>query len=126
MHTAKAQSYAAAEQTDMALRLAFFRDSRCISLHHEVLDIASVCDRVDADALAEDLDTGSARGAMMRDYREYHDKVQGSPHFFLPDGSDVHNPGINLRWEGEPGAGSPVVENDTPGAYEVLVRRALG
>ncbi len=42
----------AAEQLDMALRLAFFRDSRCISLHHEILDIASGCDRVDTDALA--------------------------------------------------------------------------
>lgn len=126
VHAAKAQSYAAAEQLDMALRLAFFRDSRCVSLRHEILDIASACDRVDTDALAEALDTGSARGAMMRDYREHRDDVQGSPHFFLADGSDVHNPGIGLRWEGEPGAGYPVVEDDDPGAYDALVRRALG
>lgn len=62
VHAAKAQSYAAAEQLDMALRLAFFRDSRCISLHHEILDIASGCDRVDTDALVEALDTGARAG----------------------------------------------------------------
>jgi hypothetical protein len=41
----------------MALRLAFFRDSRCISMLHEVVDVASGRDRVDADdpAVHEDL-----------------------------------------------------------------------
>jgi hypothetical protein len=123
---AKTQSYAAAEQLDMALRLAFFRDSRCVSLHHEILDIASACDQVNTDALAGALDAGSARGAMMRDYRERRDDIQGSSYFFLPDGSDVPNPGIGLRWEGEPGAGYLVGKNDDPGAYDALVRRALG
>jgi predicted DsbA family dithiol-disulfide isomerase len=42
VHAAKAQSAAAAEQLDMALRLAFFRDSRCISMLHEVVDVARV------------------------------------------------------------------------------------
>ncbi|MCX5205545.1 DsbA family protein [Streptomyces sp. NBC_00237] len=125
VHAAKAQSYAAAEQLDMALRLAFFRDSRCISLQHEILDVASGCDQVDTDALAEALDTGSARASMIRDYREHRDEIQGSPHFFLADGTDTHNPGIELRWEGEPGAGYPVVEHDDPHAYDTLVQQAL-
>jgi predicted DsbA family dithiol-disulfide isomerase len=125
VHAAKMQSLEAAEQLDMALRLAFFRDSRCISLLHEILDIAQECDRVDSDELGAALDEGRARGTMMRDYRSHRDDVQGSPHFFLPDGSDVHNPGIQLRWEGEPGAGYPIVEHDDPQAYDELVARAL-
>ena len=37
VHAAKSQSLSAASK-DTALRLAFFRDSRCISLLHEVID----------------------------------------------------------------------------------------
>jgi predicted DsbA family dithiol-disulfide isomerase len=121
VHAAKAQSAAAAEQLDMALRLAFFRDSRCISMLHEVVDVARGCDRVDADALAAALEDGRARGAMMADYRTHADEVQGSPHFFLADGSDVHNPGISLHWSD---AGYPLVDTDDPDVYEDLVRRA--
>ncbi|RBY82910.1 dithiol-disulfide isomerase [Geodermatophilus sp. TF02-6] len=121
VHAAKAQSAAAAEQLDMALRVAFFRDSRCISMLHEVVDVARGCDSVDADALATALDDGRARGAMMADYRAHVDEVQGSPHFFLADGSDVHNPGISLHWAD---AGYPLVDADDPDVYEDLVRRA--
>lgn len=108
----------------MALRLAFFRDSRPIHLQYELLDIAAQCPHVDADELGRMLDAGTARQAMMADYRSAVDRVQGSPHFFLADGSDVHNPGITLRWVGEPGAGFPIVEKDDPSAIADLVRRA--
>ena len=37
------------------------------------------------------------------------DPVKGSPHVFLPDGSDVHNPGIDFEWHGEHGKGFSVV-----------------
>jgi predicted DsbA family dithiol-disulfide isomerase len=40
VHAAAAQSPQAGEQLDMALRLAFLRDSRRISLLHEVVDVA--------------------------------------------------------------------------------------
>jgi hypothetical protein len=33
-------------------------------------------------------------------------------------------PCIKLRWEGEPGAGSPVVDEDDPSAMDQLVQRA--
>ncbi|MFC8190641.1 DsbA family protein [Cellulomonas sp. NPDC057328] len=124
VHAAKDQSLVAAEQLDMALRLAFFRDSRPISLQHEVLDVAGGCDAVDVDALRDALDEGRARGPMMRDYRARADDVQGSPHFFLQDGSDVHNPGVELHWVGEAGAGFPVVDAYEPEAFADLVRRA--
>lgn len=70
------------------------------------------------------LDAGTAREEMIRDYRAHVDQVQGSPHFFLADGSDVHNPGITLHWVGEPGAGFPIVDADDTGPIAELVRRA--
>jgi predicted DsbA family dithiol-disulfide isomerase len=124
VHAAKAQSRAAAEELDMALRRAFFRDCRPITLLHEILDIAADCPAVDAEALQAALEDGRARGAMMADYREHHEEVQGSPHWFFADGSEVHNPGIELHWVGEAGAGFPVVDADDPAAMAALVRHA--
>jgi predicted DsbA family dithiol-disulfide isomerase len=124
VHAAKRQSTPAAEDLDMALRHAFFTDSRPIALLHEIVDVAAACDGVDEDALRRDLDEGTARADMMRGYRDNVDDVQGSPHFFLADGSDVHNPGIELHWEGDPGAGFPVVDSDDPSAFDTLLQRA--
>ena len=126
VHAAKEQSPHAAEQLDMALRLAFWRDSRCISMRHEILDVAAGCDRVDVDRLREALDSGRARGPMMRTYLGCRDAVQGSPHFFLPDGTDVHNPGVSMHQVGKPGAGFLVVDADHPEVYDQMVRRAAG
>ena len=52
VHAAKDQSLQAAEELAMALRLAFWRDSRCVSLLHEILDVAGRCPHVDAGRLA--------------------------------------------------------------------------
>jgi predicted DsbA family dithiol-disulfide isomerase len=125
VHAAKRQSAQAAESLDMALRHAFFADSRPISLLHEIIDVAAGCDGIDCDALRQDLDDGTARAEMMRGYRQHTDDVQGSPHFFLADGSDVHNPGVEFHWEGEPGEGFPVVDVDDPSALDQLVQRAV-
>ncbi|MFV2115954.1 DsbA family protein [Micromonospora sp. LOL_025] len=124
VHAAKEQSPAAAEDLDLALRMAFFRDSRCISLRHEILDIADGCPSLDTSRLADALDTGRARDAMMRDYQRHRDDVQGSPHLFFADGHQVHNPGITMHWVGEPGAGFPVVDADDPAVFADLVARA--
>ena len=126
VHAAKRQSLRASEQLDYALRMAFFRDSRCISMRHVVVDVAAHCDQVDLTVLERALDDGAARAEMMRSYRERVDDVQGSPHFFLADGSDVHNPGITLHWIGPPGKGFPTVDADDPTAVDRLVRRAAG
>jgi hypothetical protein len=71
----------------MALRQAFFSNSRPIALLHEIVEVADGCDSVDADALRRDLDEGSAHAEMMHGYRQHVDDVKGSPHFFLADGS---------------------------------------
>lgn len=124
VHAAKRQSVVAAEKLDMALRQAFFADSRPIALLHEIVQVAQSCPEVDSATLRDDLDTGAARAEMMSRYRREAGSVQGSPHFFLQDGSDVHNPGVQLHWEGRPGAGFPVIDSDDPAAMDALVRRA--
>lgn len=125
VHAAKDQGLAVAEELDWALRLAFFRDSRCITLLHEVLDVASSCPSVDGERLREALVDGRARGPMLRQMASDREHVQGSPHLFFADGTDVHNPGIELHWQGDPGEGYPVVDRDDASVWDGLVRRAV-
>lgn len=124
VHAAKRQSPRAAEEVDMALRLAFWRDSRCISMRHEILRVAAGCDEVDVDELRGVIDSGQARQSMMDTYLRYRELVQGSPHCFLADGSDVHNPGIKFHQVGKTAAGLIVVDCDEPSVYDDLVRQA--
>jgi hypothetical protein len=106
-----------AEDLDRALRRAFFHDSRCISLRSVVLDVAN---GVGADVEAA-LDDGRCRRAVIDDLAlARSSSVKGSPHAFLPDGSDVHNPGIELHWD----AGKPVIDGDDPKVWDELVIRA--
>jgi predicted DsbA family dithiol-disulfide isomerase len=125
VQAAKEQSLEASEALDRALRVAMFGQSRCISLRHVILDVAGSCPSVDADGLAEALDDGRARRALTDQCQEATgDQVKGSPHLFLPDGTDVHNPGVAMRWEGEKGKGFPVVESDDASVYADLLTRA--
>ena len=41
-----------------------------------------------------------------------------------PDGTEVHNPGVKMSWEGEHGFGFPVVSKDDPSIFEDLLKRA--
>lgn len=121
----KEQSRRAAEELDYALRHAFFAESRCVSMRHVVLDVARSVAGVDVDALERALDDGRARRHVVRQWHEAVDgPVKGSPHVFLPDGSDHANPGIAMHWAGEHGRGFPVVDRDDPSVYEELLQRA--
>lgn len=124
VQAAKAQGLHASERLDRALRLAFFRDGSCISLRHEILDVARRVDVVDVDGLEAALDDGSARALLMRSFVSAREIARGSPHVFLPDGSDFTNPGIEHHWDGEQGRGFPRVDRDDPSIYDELVRRA--
>jgi predicted DsbA family dithiol-disulfide isomerase len=117
----------ASEHLDRALRVALFGQSRCISLRHVVLDVA--CQALGGDAaesLREALDTGVARSAVLDqcETARTSNRVKGSPHLFLPDGTDAHNPGVELHWQGDHGKGFPVVDHDDPAVYKSLLEAA--
>ena len=125
VQAAKEQSLAASERLDRALRVALFGASKTISMRHEILAVAESCQGVDCAALQEAIDSGRARAAVMEQQAEAEgDHIKGSPHVFLPEGSDVHNPGIDLEWHGEHGEGFPIVKSDDPTVYEDILRRA--
>ena len=124
VEAAKEQGLEASEHLDRELRRAFFGASRCISLRSVILDVAAGCGRVDADALADALDDGRARRAMLDAHWSTNDVVSGSPHVFLPDGTDAHNPGIEFHWEGEGGSKRLVVDADDRSVHDDLVQRA--
>jgi predicted DsbA family dithiol-disulfide isomerase len=127
VQAAKEQDLAASEELDRALRVAFFGRSRCISLHSVILEVAGECESVDVDRLREALDDGRARRMVTGQHRAASSDgsgVKGSPHLFLPDGTDVHNPGLDLHWEGEHGIGFPVITGDDPEVYTDLLQRA--
>ncbi len=127
VQAAREQSVAAAEELDRGLRRAFWGESRCISLRHVILEVANECESVDVAALAEALDSGRARQRIFDDWEIARgDEVSGSPHLFLPDGHNVPNPGVEMRWEGDDGQGGgfPVIVVDDPTVYDDLLRRA--
>lgn len=122
---AKEQGLAASEQLDLGLRRAFWAESRCISHRKVILDVAADTGAVDVDALAEALDDGRARRALSDQAALARtDRVNCSPHLFLPDGSDHANPGIDVGWEGAYGIGWPVIASDDPKVYEDILLRA--
>jgi predicted DsbA family dithiol-disulfide isomerase len=123
---AKAQSLRASEHLDRALRKAFWVESRSISHRQVILDVAGELDgSCDVDRLAADLDSGTYRRALMDDFAvSQTEEVRGSPHLFFADGTDAHNPGISVHWEGPWAAGYPVVDDDDPKVYDDIVRRA--
>lgn len=125
VQAAKEQGLEASEQLDRALRVALFGESKTISMRHEILAVAEACGKVDCAALQEAIDSGRARAAVMEQQSEAEGvHIKGSPHIFSADGSDVHNPGIELEWHGEHGEGFPIVKSDDPTVYEDILRRA--
>jgi predicted DsbA family dithiol-disulfide isomerase len=124
VQAAKQQGLHVSEKLDRALRVAFFRDGCCLSLRHEILDVAARVDVLDEQPLAAALDAGSARRALMRSFGTGRDVAKGSPHLFLVDGAEFANPGIEMRWSGEHGRGFPRIVSDDPSIYDDVVRRA--
>lgn len=117
----------ASETLDRALRVALFGQSRCISMRHVVLEVAREALGPElAETLREALDSGVARSAVLDqcETARTSNEVKGSPHLFLPDGTNVHNPGIEMHMQGEHGRGFPVVDADDPEVYKHLLEVA--
>ncbi|MFI7032746.1 DsbA family protein [Microbispora rosea] len=125
VQAAKEQGFAASEQLDLALRRAFWAESRCISHRKVILDAAASTGVVDVNALAAALDDGRARRALSEQAAiAATDRVNCSPHLFLSDGTDHANPGIEVGWAGSYGIGWPVVSSDDPSVFEDILKRA--
>ena len=124
---AKLQSHAASEELDRGLRRAFWGESRCISLRHVILEVATECETVDVGALGEALDDGRARRALFDDWTVARgDEVRGSAHLFAPDGTNAQNPGIEIGWrEDGAGGGAAFLASEDPGAIEDFLRAAV-
>jgi predicted DsbA family dithiol-disulfide isomerase len=125
VRAARLQSAGAAERLDRALRVALFSHAQCISMRHVILEVARNCEGVDAKHLAQMLDEGRARRRVIEEWRRARaGDVKGSPHLFLHDGTDAHNPGVEMHWEGKPGTGFPVIDRDCPEVIDELLIKA--
>lgn len=124
---AKEQGLGASEDLDRALRRGFWTESRSIAHRAVILELAGTTGTVDVAALAEALDSGRHRATLMADYAVAQtDAVNGSPHLFFADGTDQHNPGVAVHWEGPWAAGFPVVDKYDPSWAETVLRRTAG
>ncbi|MFB7787383.1 DsbA family oxidoreductase [Streptomyces vinaceus] len=91
------------DELDEALRRAFYNDSKCISVHAVILDVAEQCEHVDAKALAQALARGSGRAEVYAQWRTAEGpQIQGSPHLFAEGDYAAHNPGATFTWTGSP------------------------
>ncbi len=122
VYAAKHQGLGVSDRFDRALRKAFFGEQRCISMQHEILAVAKSVDGLDADAVESALRTGDFRHRLFADMDAgTSDKVKGSPHVFLADGRNFHNPGIEMHWEGK---AFPVVDSYDANIYDEIVKAA--
>lgn len=125
VRAARMQGVDAAEELDLALREGLFGAARNISLLPEILEVARECDGVDADRLEDDMWSGRARPSLRDEVEQARrEDVKGSPHLFFADGSEVHNPGIEMHWAGPREGGFPRVTKHDASIYDRLLERA--
>jgi len=121
----KEQGLGASEQLDLALRKAFWAESKSIANYHVILDAAESTGVVDVPELAAALDDGRARRALSEQAAiSATEVVNCSPHLFLPDGTDHANPGIEVGWAGDYGVGWPIIGAVDPHAVDDLLKRS--
>lgn len=92
---AERQSLELADELDWALRVAFFAQSRCISLRHVLLDTAQSVG-LEMGRFAEDFDRGVTKYQVLAEAQEGWERlhVAGSPTFVLPSGKQISKVGL--------------------------------
>lgn len=92
---AERQNLALADELDWRIRVAFFAESRCISMRHVLIELADEAG-LDVERFTADFDSGVAKQQVVEEARRGWEtiKVDGSPTFVLPDGKQVSNPGL--------------------------------
>jgi len=127
VQAAKQQGLRASEELDRALRRAFWAESATIQIFATILAVAEATDGVDETLLEADIVAGVGRHAVWSDYEAAQtDQIQMSPHLFLPDGTNMTNPGLELHWQGDWAKGFPVIDSDDPTVYERILMGAAG
>jgi predicted DsbA family dithiol-disulfide isomerase len=92
---AERQSLALADDLDWAIRVAFFAESRCISLRHVLLELAQQVG-LEMERWAFDFDRGVTKYQVLQEAQEGWERlrVAGSPTFVLPSGKQISNVGL--------------------------------
>ena len=92
---AERQSLALADDLDWAIRVAFFAQSRCISLRHVLLELAQQVG-LDMELMAFDFDRGVTKYQVLQEAQEGWERlrVEGSPTFVLPSGKHISDVGL--------------------------------
>lgn len=92
---AERQSLALADDLDWAIRVAFFAESRCISLRHVLLELAQQVG-LDERRFADDFDRGVTKYQVLQEAQEGWERlhVDGSPTLVLPSGKQISNVGL--------------------------------
>lgn len=117
----------ASDELDEALRGAWYRESRCVSILPVITAVAETCEHVDVAALSKAMLLGAGRAEVITQWRNSgQGAVPGTPHVFLANGDEWHNPGFAVRWTGEPGVGFPTVLSYDPTVYDEIVQAAAG
>lgn len=105
----------ASGELDAALRRALYEESRCVSIHTEILDVAEQCPSVFVPALEKSLMRGAGIGGVFDQWQTAKAfPVQGSPHLFVGKLYAEHNPGVTYHWTAPPGQGFPRLERYDP------------
>ena len=92
---AERQGWEAADELAWAIRVAFFAESRCVSLRHVLFDLAAGVG-LDMGRFAADFDGGATKRQVVEEARQGWERlrVPGSPTFVLPSGTQVKAPGL--------------------------------
>lgn len=92
---AERQSLELADELDWALRVAFFAQSRCLSLRHVLLDLAQSVG-LEMGRFADDFDRGVTKYQVLAEAQEGWERlhVAGSPTFVLPSGKQISEVGL--------------------------------
>ncbi|MBV9229177.1 MAG: DsbA family protein [Chloroflexi bacterium] len=92
---AEHQGQEQAAELDWSIRVAFFAESRCISMRHVLFELAEKVG-LDMQRFASDFDSGVTKRSVLQDAQAGWEqlKVEGSPTFVLPSGKQISYPGL--------------------------------
>jgi predicted DsbA family dithiol-disulfide isomerase len=130
---ARRQSLELADDLAWAIRVALFAESRCISMRHELLALATKVG-AEMDRFEADFDNGAAKREVIAEARDgwEHLRVDGSPTFVLPTGEQIASPGLpNLQYDAAAARVDAVSAAPCTGVgcldlYRGFLRRAAG